>query len=177
MKSYFEQVYFKELFFDKLAKFNEGKEKFENGTEKYKAGLAFYNEKKALLKHKLAEFEKATIRRNNYLEIKFGMDQEKIAEADRLKKEGEIRIRKEYNLTIEEFFEKAPGKLEAGKVKLAIGKEKLLNASIQLKEGKKKLDKYTKLIDAGKKKLETAGYIIWGITNSLVNIFLYKFRF
>jgi len=167
MKSYFEQVYFKELFFDKLAKFNEGKEKLENGTEKYKAGLTFYNEKQALFKYKLAEFEKATIRRNNYLDIKFGMDQEKIAEADRLKKEGEIRIRKEYNLTIEEFFEQAPGKLEAGKVKLAIGKEKLLNASILLKEGKKKLDKYTKLIDAGKKKLETAGYIIWGITNSL----------
>lgn len=170
MKSYFEHVYFKELYYDNLDKFTEGEEKLKNGTELYTAGLARYKKGKALYENKTRAFEEAKKRRENYLDIKFSFDEEKIKEADRLKKEGEIRIRNEYGLSLEEFFLIAPKRLEEGRLELENGAKKLKIAKKQLQDGKLKLDDGAVQLANGRKKLDTVGDVIWGITNSLVNI-------
>ena len=104
MKEYFEQNYYKTIFFDKLKQFEEGKVKLANGTARYEAGLKLFNEKKAYLEEKETELLAAEARRDNYLDVMFSFNEEKIAEAKRFKALKEIEIRKKYNTSVENFM-------------------------------------------------------------------------
>ncbi len=83
--TYFEQSYYKKIFFDKLELFRAGEERLANGTAQYEEGLKKYTEGKELLESKERELLAAEHRRENYLDIMFSMDEKKINEAKEYK--------------------------------------------------------------------------------------------
>lgn len=167
IKNYFDQVYFKELFHDKVELFLNGEEKVSNGINLFNEKLKLYRQKKGEFEEKERMLLEGEARRDNYLDVVFGFDQEKIRIAKELKANSTLMIREKYNMTVEDFLNSAREKIDFYKIKLAEGKEKLTNASYKIKGGLKMLDDGRPKIIAGRKKLDTLGHILWGITNSL----------
>lgn len=154
LKHYFEKAYFKELYFDNLAKFRAGEKKYIAGIQKYNNGTDLYNEK---MKQLVSGKEK----RLKYLDLMFSMNQTAIAIAKKEKEEKTIEIREKYNMTVEDFLS-------------GYAQELLRNGLKRIKDGGKKLDAaLPRLLDArqrltkGRKKLDFFGIILWGVTNSL----------
>lgn len=167
IKHYFDQVYFKELFHDKLAMYREGEQKIINGTLKFNDRLDLFFNKSTYLKEKERELIAAENRRDTYMDTLFSMDLEKIAKAKKAKAEAEKMIKEKYNLTVEVFLNEARIKIDNGKIKLKDAEKKLRAGLVLIRDGNSKLDEKKPLLIAGRKKLDTLGNIIWGITNSL----------
>jgi len=167
IKNYFDEVYFKEVFHDKVVLFKESENKMINGINKFNDGLELFNSKKSELEDKEGQLLEGEARRDNYFDVMFSMDEEKIRNATEAKRKGEKQIRDKYNTTVEEFLNTARTKVDLGKIKLADGQKKLQNGSSRIIAGLKKLDEAKSKIIMGRKKLDTLGHIIWGFTNSL----------
>lgn len=165
MKDYFEQSYFKEKYFDKLEQFKEGEIKLKNGSATYAAGLALFTEKKAFLEEKEKELLEAEARRDNYLDVMFSFDDEKIKAAKEFKAKKEKEIREKYNTTVEIFMEKAREKIDNGKIKLAEARIKLAEGKIKLENGTARLNAARPLLAAGRKKLDIVADIMWAFFN------------
>lgn len=166
--------------------FRAGEEKLANGTEKYNAGLKLFEEKKLYLETKEKELLEAEARRDNYLDIMFSFDEEKIRKAKEFKAKKEKEIKEKYNLSVEEFLKivstrnynlfisfikivsfKARKKINDGKVKLAEGRAKLADAKIKIANGTAKLDFFRPKLVEGRKKLDIVSDIIWSFFNVL----------
>lgn len=167
MVEFFEQNYYKTIFFDKLELFRAGEEKLANGTAQYEAGTKLYAEKKEYLESKEKELLAAEHRRDNYLDIMFSMDEEKIREAKEFKAKKEIEIREKYNMTVEEFMTIARQKIDEGKIKLAEGRIKLTDAKEKIANGTIMLAEARIKIKAGREKLDVVTDVMWALFNTL----------
>lgn len=167
VRSSFEKAYFKTIFFDKLDEFKAGEEKLANGSAKYAAGLVVFEEKKLYLEKKEKELLAAEARRDNYLDVMFSFDEEKIRQAKEFKAKKEKEIREKYNLSVEEFLTVARKKINEGKIKLAEGRTKLADAKIKIANGTAKLDFFRPKIVEGRKKIDIVSDIMWSFFNVL----------
>lgn len=168
VKNYFEKVYFKELFYDKLEFFRDKELLLINGTKRYNAGVIEYNNGVLKYTSGLKNFTDGAHKRNEFLPTLFGIDNKE--ESDKAKKEKaekEKEIREKYNMTLEEFFPVAKKKLQDGVIKLSEGYEKLSHAKIKLENGSVRYYDGIKRIKEGKKKIDFVMVVTWGFTNSL----------
>jgi len=145
----------------------DGEIKLAEGVAKYEAGFKNFTEGKAFLESKEKELLEAEARRDNYLDIMFSFDEQKIAEAKAFKEKKEIEIREKYNTTVENFMQVAREKINAGKVRLAEGRMKLQDAKIKIEYGTKQLEEGRVKLTAGRKKLDIIGDITWAFFNVL----------
>ena len=141
------------MYFDKLIELKNGEELFNNKT-------AIYNEKKADFDVKERMLLEAEARRDNYLDIIMGVDQEKIQEAKEYKAKREKEIREKYNTTAEKFLDAARAKIDDGKIKLKEAQQKLSEASFKISDGKWRLAE-------GRFKLDILKDVMWAAFNSL----------
>ncbi len=105
-----------------------------------------------------------------YLDRLFSLDPEDIEKARAEKKASEEKIRAEFNMTVEEFFEYALKKLEQGTRDWEIGKQMLLDGNEKIANGTKRLKEANEKIKAGRVKLNFVVLGILGLTISLVII-------
>jgi len=143
----------------------DGEVKLAEGIAKWEDGFKNFTEGKAFLESKEEELLAAEARRDNYLDIMFSFDEEKIKEAKAFKEKKEIEIREKYNTTVEIFMEKAREKIDAGKVKLAEGRVKLQEGKIKIENGTKQIEEGRVKLAAGRKKLDVIGDITWAFFN------------
>lgn len=126
-----------------------------------------FEEKKLYLEKKEKELLAAEARRDNYLDVMFSFDEEKIRQAKEFKAKKEKEIREKYNLSVEEFLTVARKKINEGKIKLAEGRTKLADAKIKIANGTAKLDFFRPKIVEGRKKIDIVSDIMWSFFNVL----------
>ncbi len=143
----------------------DGEKKLAEGIATWEDGFKNFTEGKAFLESKEEELLAAEERRDNYLDIMFSFDEEKIKEAKAFKEKKEIEIREKYNTTVEIFMEKAREKIDAGKVKLAEGRVKLQEGKLKIENGTKQIEDGRVKLAAGRKKLDVVGDITWAFFN------------
>lgn len=150
---FFDKVYWGDMLWAKLPILREGIDKLNNGIEKYNNGSISLEEGKKLMRD-------AENKQLKYMEIQFTGNLTAKEDAQKTKLEKEMKIREEYNMTIQEFMDFSREKLQNGTKAMTIGRE-LISDSLKKKE-QGTIDLYK-----GIKMISNFNYIIWGFINSL----------
>jgi len=152
IRNHYDQVYFKDLYYANLAKFDNFT-LFVNGSKEFK--------------EKEAQYLEADKRRNNYLDILMSMDEEKIREAQEYKKRREEEIRKKYKMSLEDFMDFAEKTINDARDRLEEGEKKLNASGININDIEGEYKRISEKLKEGRKNLDKLLTILWAITNSL----------